>query len=152
MIFAETGREESFDVLIVEATALFDHRFRQSGQRGEFAVLWQTTVTNGLHIRRIDPLLERQRRMERDGPCAGIGHRVGEQHDLDLRFREAAAVHIAEQSDEAVDQHRRCGHDSGDVRDHTESQLQLSECRLRRFGGGFNGVNRKVCHVSHPFI
>jgi hypothetical protein len=45
VIFAETGREESFDVLMVEPPALFDHRFRQSRQRGEFAVLWQTTVT-----------------------------------------------------------------------------------------------------------
>jgi hypothetical protein len=28
--FAETNREESFDELIVEATVLLDHRFRQS--------------------------------------------------------------------------------------------------------------------------
>ena len=68
VIFAKTSREESFDVLIVEAPALFDHRFCHSRQRGESAVLWRTTVTNGLHIRRIDPLLERQRRMEGDGP------------------------------------------------------------------------------------
>ena len=55
VIFAKTGREESFDVLIVEAPALFDHRFGQSRQRGELAVLWRTTLTNGLHIRRVDP-------------------------------------------------------------------------------------------------
>jgi hypothetical protein len=84
VIFAETSRQESFDVLIAEEPAFLDHRFRQSRQRGKFAVLWQTTVTNSLHIRHIDPLLKRKRRMEGDGPCAGIGHRVGEQHDLDL--------------------------------------------------------------------
>src|SRR5208282_4728881 len=100
MIFAETGCHESIDVLIVEATALFDQCFCQSRQRGEFAVLGQTTLTNGLHIRWIEPFLERQSRMERDGPRARVGDRVGEQNGLDLRFREAAAMHIPEQTDE----------------------------------------------------
>lgn len=44
MILAEDGREESFDMLIVEAPTLFDHRLRQA-QRSEFAVLWQMTVS-----------------------------------------------------------------------------------------------------------
>ena len=39
-------------------------------------------------------------------PSARIGHRVGEQNGLDLRFRETAAVHVSEQTDEAVDQNR----------------------------------------------
>lgn len=48
--------------------------------------------------------------MERDGPCGRVGHRVGEQNSLDLPFPKAAAVHIPEQIDEAVDQNRRGGH------------------------------------------
>jgi hypothetical protein len=102
VIFAEAGREESIDVVIVETSAFFDHRFRQSRKRSELAVLRQTALADRLDIRRIDPLLERQRRMERDGPCARVGHSVGEQNGLDLRFRKAAAMDIPEKSDEAV--------------------------------------------------
>src|SRR5262249_34983146 len=58
MVLAEARREESIDVLVVETSALFDHRLRQSRQRCEFAVLRRTTFTNGLHIRRINALLE----------------------------------------------------------------------------------------------
>src|SRR5215831_7834446 len=68
MVLAEAGREESTDVLVVETSALFDHRLRQSGQRCEFAVLRRTTFANGLHIRRIDAFFERKRRMKCDGP------------------------------------------------------------------------------------
>ena len=57
------------------------------------------TLTDGLDIRRIDPFLESQSRMERDGPCAAVGRRVGEQHYLDLCFREAAAMHVSEETD-----------------------------------------------------
>src|SRR5579871_4537984 len=42
MILAEAGGEEAIDVSIVEAAALLDHGFRQSRQRGVFAVLGQT--------------------------------------------------------------------------------------------------------------
>ena len=59
VIFAETGRKESLDVLIIQPPALLDHRFRQSRQRSEFTVLRQTTLTNGLDIRRSDTLRAR---------------------------------------------------------------------------------------------
>src|ERR1700722_15694397 len=39
MIFAETGREESIDVLLIETSAFFDHRFRQRRQRSELVIL-----------------------------------------------------------------------------------------------------------------
>ena len=120
MILAKTGRDESIEVLIIKAPTLFDHRSCQPRQRGEFAVPGQTTLTNGLYICWIDPFLERQSRMERDCPGARVGDRVGEQNDLDLRFREAAAMHIAEQTYEAVDQNRGRRHCSGNVRDHAE--------------------------------
>jgi hypothetical protein len=102
MIFAEAGRDEPIDILIVETPAFFDHRFCQSRQRSELTILRQTALADGLDIRRIDPLLERQSGMERDGPSARIGHRVGEQNGLDLRFRETAAVRVSEQTDEAL--------------------------------------------------
>jgi hypothetical protein len=92
MVLAEAGREESIDVLVVETSALFDHRLRQSRQRCEFAVLRRTILTNGL--RSIDAFLERQRRMKRDGAGACIDHRIGEQNDLDRRFRKAAVVRL----------------------------------------------------------
>ena len=72
VIFAETGRDESIDILIVEAPTLLDHRSRQRRQRGEFAVLRQTALTNGLDIRRIDAFLQRQRGMERDRPAHAL--------------------------------------------------------------------------------
>jgi hypothetical protein len=106
VILAKPDREGSIDVLVVETSPLFDHRLRQARQRGEFAVLRQTTIADGLDIRRIDAFLESESRMERYGSGAAVGHRVGEQHDLDLRFREAAAMHLPEQTDEAVDQNR----------------------------------------------
>ena len=65
MILAETGCDESIDVLIVETTAPFDQCFSQSRQRGELAVLRQTTLTNGVDILWIETLLERQSRVER---------------------------------------------------------------------------------------
>src|SRR5271154_585168 len=70
VIFAEAGCDELIEVLIIETPALLDHRLRQSRQRSEFAISRQTTLTYGLDISQIDPLLERQGRMERDGPCA----------------------------------------------------------------------------------
>src|SRR5271166_3199586 len=133
MVFTEAGRNEPIDILIAETPAFFDHRFCQSRQRSELTILRQTALANGLDIRRIDPLLERQSRMERDRPSARVGHRVGEQNGLDLRFREAASVYMLEQTDEAVDQNWRGRHCSGDVRGHAESRLQLLQCRLRTF-------------------
>jgi hypothetical protein len=44
MILAEAGGDESVDVLIVEAPALFGQRPCQSRQCGEFAVLRQTPL------------------------------------------------------------------------------------------------------------
>src|SRR6516164_7828241 len=38
MIFAETRRDESIDILIVETSALFDHRFCDGRERGKFGV------------------------------------------------------------------------------------------------------------------
>src|SRR5271165_607896 len=107
MVFTEAGRNEPIDILIVETPAFFDHCFCQSRQRSELTILRQTALADGLDIRRIDPLVERQSRMERDRPSAGVDHRVGEQNGLDLRFGEAAAVHLLEQTDEAVDQNWR---------------------------------------------
>jgi len=106
VILAESRCEESFDVLIAEMSARFDHRLRQARQCGELAVLRQTTITDGLDIRRIDAFLESQSRMERDGPWAVVGHCIGKQDGLDLRFREAATMYVPEQADEAVDQNR----------------------------------------------
>ena len=109
-------------------------------------------LTDGLHVRRIDAFLESQSRMERHGPCAAVGHRVGEQNDLNLRFGKAAAMYIPEQADEAVDQNRRSRDRAGNVRDHSESRLQLLQRRLRAFRGGVNSVNGKVCHVSRSLL
>jgi hypothetical protein len=39
MILAEAGRGEPIDILIVETSALFDHRSCQSGQRGDLGIL-----------------------------------------------------------------------------------------------------------------
>jgi hypothetical protein len=64
-VFAETGRDKSIDILIVETTALFDQCFCQSRQRGELAVLRQTTLTNGLNVLWFEPFLERQSCVER---------------------------------------------------------------------------------------
>ena len=61
MILAEAGRDESVDVLIVKTPTFFDHRSCQNRQRGEFVVLRQTTLTNGLNIRRIEPFLKGQK-------------------------------------------------------------------------------------------
>src|SRR5215831_12953623 len=96
MIFTEAGGDESIDVLIVETSTLFDYRFCQSRQRSKLGFLRQATLADGLDIRRIDPLFKRQRCVECDGPGARVGSRVGEQNGLDLRFREAAAMHIPE--------------------------------------------------------
>ena len=52
VIFVEPGRKESIDVLVAETSTLFDHRLRQGRQCGEFAVLWQTALTDGPDIRR----------------------------------------------------------------------------------------------------
>jgi hypothetical protein len=87
MILTETGRNESIDVLVVEASALFDHRLCQSRQRGKLDVLRQSALADGLPILRVE---------EGDGPRARVGDRVGEQRGLDLRFRDAAAAHIPE--------------------------------------------------------
>ena len=106
MIFTETRGNESSDVLIVETTALFDQCLRQSRQRGELAVLRRATLANGLNVRRLEPLLERQRSVECDRRGANVGYRVGEQQRLDLRFGKAAAVDVLEQADKAVDQNR----------------------------------------------
>ena len=76
VIFAEPRREESIDVLVGEASTLFDHRLRQARQRGEFAVLRQTTLTDGPDIRGIDAFLESQSRMERYGPCAAVSRTI----------------------------------------------------------------------------
>ena len=72
MILAEAGRDESIDILIVQTPTLFDHRSGQSRQRGELAVLGQTALANGPDVRWIDPFLERQSRMERDGPVQAL--------------------------------------------------------------------------------
>ena len=82
MILAETGCDELIDVLIVETAAPFDQCFSQSRQRGELAVLRQTTLTNGIDILGIETLLERQSRVERDRLAARVGHRIGEQQGL----------------------------------------------------------------------
>src|ERR1700677_1261550 len=68
MIIAETCCDKSIDILIVETPPLFDHRPGQRRQRRELAVFRQTALTNGLDIRWVDPLLERQSCMERDRP------------------------------------------------------------------------------------
>ncbi len=114
-VFADTGRDKSIDILIVETAALFDQCFCQSRQGGELAVLRQATLTNGLNVLWFEPFLERQNCVERDRPGACVGHRIGKQQDLDLCFRETAAVDSLEQADEAVDQdremstwHRQC--------------------------------------------
>ena len=72
-------------------------------QRGELPIPGQTPLTNSPYILGIDPFLQRQSGMERHGPGARVGDRVGEQNGLDLRFGEAAAAHISEQTDEAAD-------------------------------------------------
>ena len=68
VIFAGPGSEESIDALVVETSTLFDHRLCQARQRGEFAVLRQTILMDGLDIRRIDSFLESQSRMKRPRP------------------------------------------------------------------------------------
>jgi hypothetical protein len=137
VVLAEPGREESIDVLIAEMSALFDHCLRQAGQRRELAVLRSTTITDGLDIRWIDAFLESESRMERHGPWAVVGHRIGEEDGLDLRFREAATMDVPEQTDEAVDQNRRGRDRADEVRDHAERRLQLQHRRLRAFRGVF---------------
>src|ERR1700722_6359962 len=104
MIFAEACREEAIGVLIIKMSTFFDHRFCQSRQSCEVAVLGQATLTNSLDIGRIESFLQGQSRVERDRPFRGVGHRVRKQDSLDLCFREGAAVYVAEQTDEAVDQ------------------------------------------------
>src|SRR6516164_501132 len=39
VVFAETGRDESIDVLVVETSTFFDHCLRQSRQRSKLSVL-----------------------------------------------------------------------------------------------------------------
>jgi hypothetical protein len=61
---ATTGHEEAIDVLIIETSAPFDHRFCQGRQSGKRFVFRQTTLADGPNVRFIDPILERQSRME----------------------------------------------------------------------------------------
>src|SRR5215469_2947019 len=117
MIRAEAGGEELLLVLVVYASSLLDQGFRKDRESGEFGIPRRPSVPDGLDISLINALLERKERMERDGPGRTICNRVGEQQDLDLRLGEAAAVDIAEQADEAVNQNRRRRHRAGDVRD-----------------------------------
>ena len=148
VILAESGRKEPIGVVLAQASTLLDHRSGERRQRGGLFVLGQATLANRLHVRRIDPFLERPGRMERNGSCAGIGHRVGEQDDLHLRLAEAAAMHVPEQANEAVDQNRRGGHLADDVRQHAERRVQLFQRRLRALGRGLDRMQGKVDHVS----
>ena len=71
-----------------------------------WAVAFHTALADGLYVRRIDPFFQRKRRMERHGPSRGVRYRVREQNGLDLCFCEAAAMHVAEKPDEAVNENR----------------------------------------------
>jgi hypothetical protein len=89
--------------------------------------------------------------VEGDGPGAGVRHRVGEQQRLDLRLGKAAAMHAAEQADEAVDQHRRCRHRAGDVGDGPEDRVQVPQRGLRGLRRGIDRVDWKLFHRVVPF-
>jgi hypothetical protein len=46
--------------------------------------------------------------VERDGSRAGVGHGVCQKQGLNFSLCEATAVNLLKQSDERVDQYRRC--------------------------------------------
>jgi len=118
-----------------DVAARFDQLARQDRQRGKALVHRRSACADRIDIGRRHVLLERQHRMERDCPGAGICDRVGQQQGLDLRLCECAGVDLLKQPDESLDQLRRVSHGAGDVRDQTESLLQLLEHRLRFFPG-----------------
>ena len=54
LVFANSGRDESFYILIVESSTLLDHDLCQSRERGKLHVLGQATLADGLNIFRVD--------------------------------------------------------------------------------------------------
>ena len=108
-ILAETGGDELIDIAVVEVTALLS-RFSPAATARRACRPSANGAREWAHVGGIQARLEAQRRVECNRPRAFVGHRIGKQHSLDLRFGETAAVDIAEQTNQAVDQHGRARH------------------------------------------
>ena len=147
-ILAKAGREEALDLLIIEPTALFDQCTRQCGESAKLLVRRRAASTYRIDIRGIETCLQSESGVERDRPGAGVGHGIGKEHRLNLRFRKAAAVNLVEYADKALDEHRRCRHGTRQIRDHSEPGLHVTQCRFGGFGGGVERVDRKTFHEN----
>jgi len=55
-----------------------------------------------------------------------VGHSVGEQNRLNLRFGKVAAVNLVDDSDKALDEHGRYCHGAREVRNHPEPGLHVA--------------------------
>jgi hypothetical protein len=105
-ILAKAGRNETFNVLIVKPSALFDHRPRRRRESTELGIRRRTAGAHRRDIRGSNAGLKRESGMERDRPeGAGIGHSVGVQNRLNLRLGKAPAVNLVEYADKALDEH-----------------------------------------------
>jgi len=74
---------------------IFDLPWSQRGQGRVLRIARRPALADRLHVRRIDAFLQRQEAVERDRPGAVVGHRIGEQEDLDLVLGETAAVNLS---------------------------------------------------------
>ena len=101
-VLAKASRQKALDVLFVEASALFDQSPRQCRESAELLVRRRAASTHRLDIQGIETRLQSESAVERDRPGAGVGHSVGEQNCLDLRFGKVPTVNLIEDADKAL--------------------------------------------------
>ena len=89
--------------------------------------------------------------MKADRLFAGIGHRIGQQKNLDLRLAEAAAMDILKQRRQAIDEDGRRRHDAGNIRNEAKTVFQAAQGGLGGFRGRVEGVEGKSRSWSNLF-
>jgi hypothetical protein len=132
--------------------ALLDERTGEHGQGGDPGVLRDALLADRLDVLRGDPFLQRQRRVERHRPGAGVCDGAGEQEHLLLRTAERATVEIPEGADEAAQEDWRLGHGCSQVGNDPKGLLQTQHGGPGLLGGRFHCVNLVPIHLFSPIL